>query len=59
MAAWKRDNDVDPKCKVFIIKGGYGDLRNALLNRGWVQNYDYYSRHFDLKWTCKQKDVCF
>ena len=36
MATWKRDNDVDPRCKVFIIKGGYGDLRNALLNRGWV-----------------------
>jgi hypothetical protein len=59
MAAWKRDHDIDPRAKVFIIKGGYNDLREALLERGWVENYDFGSRHFDLKWTCKQKDVFF
>jgi len=25
-------------CKVFIIKGKYRDLKNALLERGWVEN---------------------
>ena len=45
--------------KVFIVKGGYRDLRNALLERGWVQNPDKYSKLFDLKWTTKINDVEF
>lgn len=50
---WKRNNDVDPKTKVFIIKGGYHDLRAALLERGWVENTEWQSTCFDIKWTSK------
>ena len=49
--------NVDPKAKVFIIKGGYHDLRRALLNRGWVENTDKMSACFNLKWTCKIMDI--
>lgn len=46
-------------CKVFIIKGKYPDLKNALLERGWVQNEDKHSHLYDLKWTTKVSDVNF
>ncbi len=49
--------NVDAKAKVFIIKGGYHDLRRALLNRGWVENTDKMSSCFNLKWTCKIMDI--
>lgn len=32
---WKRKNGVGFNQKVFIIKGGYFDLRKALVERGW------------------------
>ncbi|KAL4504141.1 hypothetical protein ABPG72_020979 [Tetrahymena utriculariae] len=57
LAKWKKYNRLDPKTKVFIIKGGYGDLRKALQERGWVENPDYFSPCFDLKWTCKVQDI--
>ena len=34
METWKKSMGVDGK--VFIIKGKYPDLRDALLERGWV-----------------------
>ena len=45
--------------KVFIIKGKYRDLKNALLERGWVENPDKHSALYDLKWTTKVSDVNF
>jgi len=45
--------------KVFIVKGGYRDLKNALLERGWVENPDKFSKLFDLKWTTKINDIDF
>jgi hypothetical protein len=36
MATWKKKNRVDEKTKVFIVKGGYGDIKRALKQRGWV-----------------------
>ncbi len=45
--------------KVFIIKGGYKDLRQALLDKGWVENLDRHSTFFDLKWTTKVSDINF
>lgn len=57
METWKKSMGVDGK--VFIIKGGYHDLRNALLERGWVENYDKKSNFFDLKWTTKISDINF
>lgn len=35
LQTWKKSMGVQD-CKVFIIKGRYPDLKNALLERGWV-----------------------
>lgn len=32
---WKRRNGIGSNQKVFIIKGGYAELRRALTERGW------------------------
>lgn len=45
--------------KVFIVKGGYTALKNALLQRGWIENPDKYSKLFDFKWTTKINDIEF
>jgi hypothetical protein len=37
--------------KVFIIIGGYKDLKKALLKKNWIENPDENSHCFDLKWT--------
>jgi hypothetical protein len=42
---------------VFIIKGGYHDLREKLVERGFYENEDVYSPFFDFKWTCKVQDI--
>lgn len=57
MATWKKKNRVDEKTKVFIVKGGYGDVKHALKQRGWVENKDKDSCCFNLKWTLKTKDI--
>lgn len=36
MKEWKKKNRVEPDTKVFIVKGGYGDVKRALKRRGWV-----------------------
>jgi hypothetical protein len=30
----------NPNAKIFIITGGYPDLRRALEERGWIENPD-------------------
>jgi tubulin monoglycylase TTLL3/8 len=57
MATWKKKYRVDEDTKVFIIKGGYPDVKKALKSRGWVENKDKDSPCFDLKWTLKTKDI--
>jgi tubulin monoglycylase TTLL3/8 len=57
MATWRKKNRVDDSTKVFIIKGGYGDVKKALKKRGWFENKDKDSTCFDLKWTLKSKDI--
>lgn len=57
MATWKKSMGVNGK--VFIIKGKYPDLRNALEERGWVENTDKKSTFYDLKWTTKISDLNF
>lgn len=54
---WKKKHRLDPNTKVFVVLGGYGALKRALLERGWVENPDRYSPCFDLKWTLKAKDI--
>ena len=56
---WKKRNRVGYNQKVFIIKGGYGYLRDELINLGWYENDDVKSVHFDLKWTTKINDIDF
>jgi len=50
MDEWKRNNRCGPDQKVFACCGGYPDLRDALLRRGWFHNTNKESIHFDLKW---------
>lgn len=57
MTAWKKKNRVDKDTKVFMIMGGYGDVKRALKKRDWVQNKDTDSPCFDLKWTLRTKDI--
>lgn len=44
---------------MFIITGGYADLKRALEERGWVRNPDYSSPCFDLKFTLQLKEIDF
>jgi len=53
---WKKKHKLDPKVKVYIVTGGYGDVKKALDKRGWIQNPDPKSRCFDLRWTIKSKE---
>jgi len=57
MKEWKKKNKVDPRTKVFIVKGQkYPPLKEALFERGWVENYEKKSPCFDLKWTVMSSD---
>jgi len=56
MKEWRKKHKLDPKVKVYIVTGGYGDIKRALDKRGWVQNPDPRSRCFDLRWTIKSKE---
>jgi hypothetical protein len=55
LGEWKKKNRLDPETKVFIITGGYTDVKKALRSRGWVQNPDPSSPCFDLKYTLQGK----
>ena len=55
LSQWKRKNRLEESGKVFIITGGYADLKRALKERGWVQNPDYNSPCFDFKFTLQIK----
>lgn len=57
LQTWKKKNRVDADTKVFIIKGGYGDIRRALKQRGWVENKERDSPCYDFLWTLMTKDV--
>lgn len=57
MQTWKKKYKIDNKTKVFIITGGYGDIKRALLKRGWIQNKEKESPCFDLKWTLTNKEI--
>ena len=57
MDTWRKKYRVDDETKVFIIKGGYGDAKRALKQRGWIENKDKESCCYDLKWTLKTKDI--
>ena len=54
---WKKRNKIDKDQKVFICSKEYPDIKNALLNRGWLQNDEVKSPFFDLKWCLKSSDI--
>ena len=54
---WKKKHRVEPETKVFVCRGGYGDIKRALKQRGWVENKDGESPCFNLKWTLKTKEI--
>lgn len=54
---WKKKQRLDDSVRVFIIMGGYPDLKKALLKRGWVENPDHRSPCYDLKFTLMSKDI--
>ena len=49
--SWKLINGHTINTKVFIIEGCYPDLKNSLIERGWVENPDSSSSNFNLLWT--------
>ncbi len=57
LQTWKRKLKLEESARVFIIMGGYPDIRRALKRRGWVENKQKHSVCFDLKWTLKAKDI--
>ena len=57
MVSWKKKYRVDEDTQVFIIKGGYKDVKKALKERGWGHNKDNESPCFDFKWTLKPSDI--
>ena len=52
---WKKKNRLEADEKVFIVTGGYPELKKALRERGWVQNPDVNSPCFNLKYTLQGK----
>jgi hypothetical protein len=56
-ARWRRRVGLEPGAKVFVMTGWYPDLRDALFRRGWKQNADFASPHFDLAFTLKPSEV--
>lgn len=54
---WRRRNKISPERKVFRVVGGYDDVRQELLRRGWVEAPDAVSAHYDLLWCIKARDA--
>lgn len=44
-----------PDVKIFVVVGGYGTLRKALVERGWFENRDKLSPVFDLKFSIRNE----
>ena len=49
--------NINPNERIYIVVGGYDDLKEALKSRGWIENPNPMSLRFDFKWTLKIKDI--
>ena len=58
-AAVRAREGAAPDAKLFIIAGAFPGVRDALLDRGWVQNTDVESMCFDFKWTIRTAEIDF
>mmetsp|Transcript_55383 Transcript_55383/g.124471 ORF Transcript_55383/g.124471 Transcript_55383/m.124471 type:complete len:734 (-) Transcript_55383:8-2209(-) len=54
---WKKRHGHATNTKVFSIHGVFPGIRQALLNRGWVENEDEASPYWDLKYALMQRDI--
>lgn len=59
VSQWLKKNRLDPGTKVFIVSPAYPDIKNALLDRGWIENADYDSVCYHLKYSLKGKDIAY
>ena len=48
---WKLSQNVSLETKVFLVDFNYPDVAESLKSRGWYQNPDPESNHFDLKYS--------
>lgn len=54
---WIKKHRLEAETKVFIISAGYPEIRRSLEDRGWVQNPDFESTCFHLKYSLRSKDI--
>ncbi len=56
---WLKRKKLDPSTKIFIVSPNYPDIKEALENRGWVENTDYNSDCYHFKFAVKGSDVVY
>lgn len=54
---WLKKNRLDSQSRVYIVSSGYYQIGEALQRRGWIENPDYESCCFHLKFTLKGRDI--
>ena len=57
--SWLKKNRLPATSKVFIITEGYTCIKQALLDRGWIKNPDYFSSCYHLKFTLRGSHIDF
>ena len=56
-AEWKKRRGHPADARVFNIHGVFPGIRQALVERGWVENDDVTSPHWDFKYALMQRDL--
>ena len=49
----------NPGEKTFVVTGGYPDIINAILKRGWIQSKNPEDKSYDFLYTLKNADIPF
>ena len=49
----------NPGEKTFVVLGGYSDIVNAILKRGWIQSKNPEDKSYDFLYTLKNADIPF
>ena len=49
----------NPGEKTFVVLGGYTDIVNAILKRGWIQSKNPEDKSYDFLYTLKNADIPF
>lgn len=53
----KAELKVPASAKLFIVSTPYAPFKQHLIDRGWVENPDFFSSYFDLKYCVRLKDI--